>query len=236
MNLKERIQNAIRAELEPLGFRYLKSTSDFKLVIDSNTLVFLGYVADCFHRGQIDVNLYPAACYQDIENVQYKLAGYSTGKNGHLRLTCRLQWLMPEGESAYEDFIFRERDSIVDNEVKLQKLLWRIKNYAIPYMERLSHKDSAIVEMTELDRKDRISYEGVVPIMHCLWKHDKDAALAYLEEKRQRMLKWVKPYEWELLARFREGERFGERNPLHALNYEDFIDFVDRFKVWMNEQ
>ena len=236
MTLKEKITSAIQTELEPLGFRYLKSANDFKRIVDKNTTLYLGYLADCFHRDFIVINLYPAACFRDIEEIQYKLTGCTVARNGHLRLTCRLQWLMPEGESAYWDFRFQESDDEDTYNRKVEKLLWRIKTYALPYLERLTNKDSAIAEAINLDRNDCICFEGIASIMYCLWKHDKKAALDCLEEKRLRLLKLVKPEEWEILERFNNGERFGNKNPVQASIYMDYLDFVAKFKEWMKEQ
>ena len=72
--------------------------------------------------------------------------------------------------------------------------------------------------------------------MHCLWKHDKKAALDYLEEKRLRLLEWVEPWEWELMERFKNGERFGDKKPVGAMNYENYMDFVAKFREWLNHQ
>ena len=72
--------------------------------------------------------------------------------------------------------------------------------------------------------------------MYWVWKHDKQAALDYLEEKRLRLLKRVKTEEWELVERFKSGERFGEKNPFNALTYNEFMTFSTRFKEWVEEQ
>lgn len=236
MKLKEKIQIAIQAELEPLGFRYYKSRSVFERNVDRDTTVGMLYDADCFHQGFTDITLYPRASYRDIEEVLYRLINKTVAEDGHFGFVCRLQWLMPEGESANWDFNFRESDNEEIYNKKLEKLLWRMRTYALPYIERLSHKDSAIEEAAVLDRKDLIFSEGVVPIMYCVWEHDPKAALEYLEEKRLRLLGRVKPEEWELLDRFKSGERFGEKNPLHAFAYDNFIDFANRFEKWVEEQ
>ena len=236
MTLKEKIQIALQTELEPLGFRYVKSMRSFKRNVDENTTVKLVYDADCFHRGFTDVTLLSGAYYQDIEEVLYKLTNQTVAKNGHFGFVCRLQWLMPEGESANLDFCFGECDSEETYNKKLERLLWRMKAYALPYIERLSHKDSAIEEAAVLDRKDLIFSEGVIPIMYCVWKHDKKAALDYLEEKRLRLLERVKPEEWDYLERFKKGELLGEKRPLHAYACDKFLGFANRFEKWAEEQ
>ena len=58
----------------------------------------------------------------------------------------------------------------------------------------------------------------------------------YLEEKRLRLLKRVKTEEWGLVERFKNGERFGEKNPSNALTYDEFMTFASRFKEWVQEQ
>ncbi len=236
MILKERIQAAIQTELEPLGFHWLKSRTIFKRSVDRNTVVRILYDADCFHRGITDVTLCAGAEYRDIEGVLYMLTNESVRKRGHFGFVCRLQWLMPEEESANWDFCFMDTDDDTAFNKKLEKLLWRMKTYLLPYVEKLSDKDSAIVEAAKLDRRGLIFFEGVVPIMYCLWKHDKKAALDYLEEKRLRLLGWVEPWEWELLERYNNGERFGEHNPMSAAIYEKYMNFVSKFKEWLKEQ
>ena len=233
MTIKDKIRIAIQAELEPLGFRYYKSTNVFKHRIDNSTTVELVYDADCFHSGFTDVTLLSGTSYRDIEEVLYKMTNRTVAKDGHFRLVGRLQWLMPEGESANLDFSFRDNDDEDVNNKKLEKLLCRMNTYALPYIERLSHRDSAIEEAAVLDKKGLIFSEGVVPIMYCVWKRDKNAALEYLEEKRLRLLGRVKPEEWELLDRFKAGERFGEKNPLYAHAYEKYMDFANMFEKWV---
>ena len=71
--------------------------------------------------------------------------------------------------------------------------------------------------------------------MYYVWEHDKKAALDYLEEKRLRLLGKVKSEEWELLDRFKKGERFGKQNPFNALSYDEFMAFYRRFKDWVGD-
>lgn len=233
MKIIERIQLALQAELEPRGFRYLKSRTTFVKNVDKNTSLELVYDADCFHHGFTDITLLSGANYRDIEEILYELKNVTVAKPGGF--VCRLQWILPEGESANPDFSFRDNEGDEVFLQKLEKLIWRMKTYALPYIERLSHKDSAIDEAAILDRKGLIFQEGVVPVMYCVWKHDKKAALDYLEEKRLRLLKRVKPDEWELLERFKKGERFGEQTPYQAAIYDEFMTFANRFKAWVEE-
>lgn len=84
--------------------------------------------------------------------------------------------------------------------------------------------------------------------MHCLWKKDKKAALDYLEEKRLQLLGYVESWEWELLERYKNGERFGGveytknglrfgvNNPTHAAIYDEYLQFADQFKGWVENQ
>lgn len=234
MKITERIQLALQAELEPRGFRYLKSRTIFVKNVDKNTSLELVYDADCFHHGFTDITLLSGANYRDIEKALYDLNNVTVAKPG--AVICRLQWIMPEGESANLDFSFRDSDSEELFRQKIEKLIWRMKTYALPYIERLSHKDTAIDEIATLDKQGLIFQEGVVPVMFCVWKHDKKTALEYLEEKRLRLLKRVQPYEWELLERFKNGERFDEQNPYQAAVYDEFMTFANRFKEWVEEK
>lgn len=233
MKVTERIQLALQTELEPLGFRYLKSRTTFVKHIDKNTSVELVYDADCFHHGFTDITLLSGANYRDIEEILHELKNVTVARPG--AVVCRLQWILPEGESSNIDFNFHDNISEEVFRQKLEKLIWRMKTYALPYIERLSNKDSAIEETAILDKQGLIFQEGVVPVMYCAWKHDKKAALDYLEEKRSRLLKRVKPNEWNLLERFNNGEQFGDNNPYQAANYNVFMSFVNRFKEWVEE-
>ena len=73
MKLKDRIRQALQQELEPLGFRYLKSTGDFKRSINKETNVYVYYIPDCFDRGITHVTLLAGAEYRDIEDIIYNL-------------------------------------------------------------------------------------------------------------------------------------------------------------------
>lgn len=77
MKLKDRIRQALQQELEPLGFRYLKSTGDFKRSINKETNVYVYYVPDCFDRGITHVTLLAGAEYRDIEDIIYKQYDFS---------------------------------------------------------------------------------------------------------------------------------------------------------------
>lgn len=233
MKVTERIQLALQTELKPLGFRYLKSRTTFVKSVDNNTSVELVYDADCFHHGFTDITLLSGANYRDIEEVLYELNNVTVAKPG--AVVCRLQWILPERESSNLDFSFHDNNSEEVFRQKLEKLIWRVKTYALPYIEKLSHKDSAIEETAILDRQGLIFQEGIVPVMYCIWKHDKKAALGYLEEKRLRLFKRIRPDEWNLLERYNNGERFGDNNPYQAAIYNDFITFVNRFKEWVEE-
>lgn len=235
MKIKDKIRTAIQKEIEPLGFHYVKSARGFERIIDKNTIVKIVYDADCFHPGFTDITLLSAAYYLDIEEVLYKLTDMTVNEEGHLGIICRLQWLIPEEESANLDFCFRDSDNEETYYYKLHNLLWRMKTYTLEHINRLSQKDTAIKEAIWLDSKDLILAEGVVPVMYCIWKHDKKAALDYLEEKRLRLLGRVKPEEWELLERFKNGERFGKHNPLNANIYDEYMTFSARFKEWVEE-
>ena len=247
MKLKERIQLALQEELQPLGFRYIKTRTTFERNVDKNITAGLVYVADCFHHGFTDINLISLAEYHDIGEALYKLLNKTIAKDRHFGLIYQLPWLMPLKEKQFYimDSSFRDSDSEDIFNKKLEKLIYQMRKYSLPTIERMSHKDSAIEVAIELDRKDLIFQEGVVPVMYCIWKHDKKAALDYLEEKRLRLLKRVEPWEWDLVERYRKGERFGRAvpipngmqyrvgEPFNALSYDDFMGFVNKFNEWL---
>lgn len=259
MNYTEKIRLALQEELEPLGFRYLKTRSSFTKKLDKDTTLKFVYNPIRFRYGT-SVSILSGAEYRDIEEVVYKLSDYTVARYGHLDLSARLEWLMPKQRSWGRDFEFLERESDEINDEKLEKLMHRVRTFSLPYIERLSHKDTALEAATELEREGHIFTEGVVPVMHCLWRHDKKAALDYLEEKRLRLLANVEPWEWELLERFKNGEWFagveytkdivhtrgveiikesyhcGVNNPSHAAAYDDYMQFIPRFMDWMESQ
>ena len=69
MNIKERILETLKKELEPLGYRYIKSESEFKRNVSKDILVFLYYCASNYHRGYTTVTFYPNSRYWgSVEN------------------------------------------------------------------------------------------------------------------------------------------------------------------------
>jgi len=248
MTWKEKIIQTLRNELEPLGFRYLKSMTDFRLTVDKNTTLYLGLVVDRYWRGTTDISLVPSANYRDIEEVVYQLFDISVAKYGRCRIGSRVEWLMPKEQYMYGDLDFRDCNDEKSNNKKMDMLLYRLKTYALPFLERLSHRESALEETISLDRKWHLFQEGIVPVMYCLWKHDKKSALDYLEEKRLRLLEMVEPWEWDLLERFKNGERFGGveiiengiiyggNDPGHAYDYDVFLGHAKKIKEWINNQ
>ena len=235
MEIKERIIEAVRNEVSREGFIYVKSQCDFKRKINANTTLYLGFIVGGRQDEVINISLHPSAVYHDIEEALFAITPLYR-KQGHLSWGCRLQWILPEGESQPDDYIFRARDDEKSLERRLNVLLVKIRDYALPFLEKLCNSDDSIREIQKFDLQKLYYFEGVVPIMYCLWKHNKMAALNYMEEKRLRLLGWVEPWEWELVERFKRGERFGENNPFHALNYEEYLAFIDRFKAWIEGQ
>ena len=155
MKLKDRIRQALQQELEPLGFRYLKSTGDFKRSINKETNVYVYYVPDCFDRGITHVTLLAGAEYRDIEDIIYKLNNTTSAECGHFRFSCRLHWLMPKEEESeiLYDISFRNEDSEDKYREKIEKLLYWMNTYLLPYIEKLSHRESAIEATILLDRR-----------------------------------------------------------------------------------
>lgn len=237
MKNREKIALALQEELEPLGYRYFKTTGKFTRKVDKDTVISIVYAPDCFHRGLVDVDLLARAEYKDIEGVLYKLTDENVSIRGHFAFICRLEWLIPESEYTYHDFCFYNYDTEDVFDKKLRKLIWYVKIYMLPYMESLSHKDSALEKAIALDRKFLINFEYVIPIMYCVWKHDKKAALDYLEEKRQRRLALVEPGEWERLERLKNGENLRPVDePIQALMYEEYVKKSQKIKEWIWSQ
>lgn len=239
MKLKDRIRQALQQELEPLGFRYLKSTGDFKRSINKETNVYVYYIPDCFDRGITHVTLLAGAEYRDIEDIIYKLNNTTSAKCGHFKLSCRLHWLMPKEEESeiLYDISFRNEDSEDKCREKIEKLLYWMNTYLLPYIEKLSHRESAIEATLLLDRRFLINQEFVVPVMYCVWKHDKKAALDYLEEKRLGHLKYVKPGEWGTLERMKNGETIPPKDrPFYAIAYEEYVESAKKCREWIEAQ
>lgn len=237
MKIKERLQIELMNELEPLGFKHLKSKQVFKKVIDKNTTVFVLYEAASYHRGFTDVELSASGNYADVEEIIFNLNDIKPVKDQHFGLFSRMQRLMPEGESANWDFVFRDSDSEEVIKQKLQKIIWRMKTILLPYVDRLSHRDTAFEEAIALDKKFLIWYKCAIPVMYCVWKHDKKKAFEYLEQRRLQLLSFVKPWEWDRVDAFRNGERFSDgKYPTKALSYLDFMTVAEKFKKWADEQ
>ncbi len=252
MTWKEKIILALQEELEPLGFRHHKSRKKFERKIDSDIKVGMYYTVASYHRGFTDVELMAFADYRDLEEVIYQLNNLSATKYGHFGMIYNLRWLLSDEEKKKDpllmDLTFRDDDIEEINNRKMESLIFKIRKYMLPSIERMSERDSAIEVAIELDRRNLIFIEGVVPVMYCLWKHDKKAASDYLEEKRLRLLEDVEPWEWELLERYKNGERFGGvkqikngveygvNNPLNAYAYDEFWGRAKLIKEWINNQ
>lgn len=238
MKNRERILSALRSELEPLGYRYFKTTGKFTRKVDKDTVISIVYAPDCFHRGFTDVALLASGEYRDIEEVLYKLTGESVAMRGHFGFVCSLAWILPISVSeCHADFGFWDDDSEDEYSRKLNKLIERTKEYLLPYVESLSHKDSALEKAIALDGRSLIHFEYVIPIMYCVWMHDKKAALDYLEEKGQRLLGFVEPGEWERLERMKKGEQFMQNDkPFHAMYYERYVGNSIKIKEWIWSQ
>lgn len=154
MDIKERILNVLRNELEPFGYRYVKSESKFKRKVDKDTIVYLYYNAGRYHRGFTTVTFYINGDYRDLKKAMDDQCIIENTKYWHFHFGSRLQWLMPEG-STYSiwDLAFHDNETemVVDERLKIMALC--IRTYAIPFMERLSHRNSAIEEAIALDKR-----------------------------------------------------------------------------------
>lgn len=224
----------------------------FERKIDRDIKVGMSYIVASYHRGFTDVELLAHAEYRDLEETIYQLNNLIAAKSRHFGIVYNLQWLIADEEYKKDpllmDLAFRDRDSEETNQKKLERLIFKIRKYILPSIERMSKRDSAIEVAKELDKSNLLFIEGIVPVMYCLWKHDKKAALDYLEEKRLRKLQNVEPWEWELLERYKNGERFGGEkqikngiafggnNPHNAYAYDEFLGRAKLIKEWVENQ
>ena len=238
MDIKERILATLKKEFEPLGYRYLKSQSTFKRKVDKDTIVYLYYDASRYHRGFTTVAFYANGEYRDLRKELQDQCIIDV-RYWHFGFCSRLEWLMPKDRpSSPWDFVFRDDDTEEAVNQKLEEMAWCVRTYLIPFLERLSHRSSALEEAIALDQKFLLLGDMfLIPVMYCIWKHDKKAALDYLEEKRQRKLVLVEPGEWVRLERMKNGETFTqEEYPAYALLYEEYVEKSQKIKEWIWSQ
>ena len=234
---KERILLALRGELEPLGFRYLKSKKEFRKKANKDICVCINYNAGCYHRGFIDVMISVCAKYADIDRAIREIKDLEPIDYGSFSLRCRLQHLLPGGDAGNPEYYFQDTDSEEVNTQILTLLLFQARTYLIPYTEKLSYTGGALEVAIELDQEGMVHPRCAVPMMYCIWRHDKKAALDYLEEIRQRMYNLVTPQEWALMERMKNGEEVPRSNkPFNAIFYEEFLESAEKFKEWMERQ
>ncbi len=237
MNIKEKVLTILKKELEPFGYRYLKSKSKFKRKVGKDIIVSLYYNASCSYRGHTTITFYARGIYLDLKkelqnqcliDVEYWYFGFCS----------RLQWLMPEGKfSSPWDLVFCDDDTEELVNEKLEEMAWCVRTYLIPFLERLSHRSSALEEAIAFDRSFLVTNAYLVPVMYCIWKHDKKAALDYLEEAGKRRLSLVEPGEWSRLERMKNGETLTqEEYPAYALLYEEYVEESQKIKEWIWSQ
>ena len=237
MNIKERILLSLQKEVEPLNYRYTKSQNAFKLLSSKEIGVYLRCRIASYYRGITYVNL---GAYTEFRDIKKSLKNQSTIEKleyWHLGISCRLQWMRPEVPGTPWDFVFCDDDTEEIVNQKLEQIISCTRTYLIPYLERLSHKDSALEETISLDQRFLVADDYLIPIMYCIWKHDKKAALDYLENKGLRLLALVEPEEWEKLNRMKKGETImPNERPMHALVYEDYIEGAKKIREWIESQ
>ena len=237
MDIKERILETLKKELEPLGYRYIKSESKFKRNVSKDILVYLYYCASNYHRGYTTVTFYPNSRYWDIRrelqnqsiiDIKYWTFGFS----------CRLQWMRPDAPWTPWDFVFCVDDTEEIVSEKLKEMAWCVRTYLIPYLERVSHRSSALEEAIALNRRFLLQNEYLIPVMSCVWKHDKKAAMDYLKDRGEQIRELAKPEEWEFLARMKKGETLmPDEHPMHALSYDRYINNEARkAREWIESQ
>lgn len=237
MDIKERILATLKKEFEPFGYRYIKSESEFKRKVDKDTIVYLYYDASRYHRGFTTVAFYANGEYRDLRKELQDQCIIDV-RYWHFGFCSRLEWLMPKDRpSSPWDFVFRDDDTEEAVNQKLEEMAWCVRTYLIPFLERLSHRSSALEEAIALDRRFLVTNDYLVPIMFCIWKHDKKAALDYLEEVGKRLLSLVEPGEWVRLERMKNGETFTQDDtPLNAMVYEEYIEGAQKVREWIESR
>lgn len=237
--LKGQLIDSLNEKLAPLGFTFYKSKSYFKKCINLSTTIYFNLIINSHFRS-FNINIFVGANYRDIENALMELNVRTRPlQRGELLIGSLLHFLFPYRDFPLMDYDFSCLDSDAVNKEKRQKIMRWVEMYALPYFNILCTPDLMIEDQIKRDKGGGIynqDNENIVPVMYWVWKHDKQAALDYLEEKRLRLLKRVKTEEWELVERFKSGERFGEKNPFNALTYNEFMTFSTRFKEWVEEQ
>ena len=236
MDIKERILETLKKELEPLGYRYIKSESKFKRNVSKDILVYLYYCASNYHRGYTTVTFYPNSRYWDIRR-ELQNQSIIDIKYWYFGFCCRLQWMRPDAPWTLWDFVFCVDDTEEIVSEKLKEMALCVRTYLIPYLERVSHRSSAFEEAIALDRSFMLSNQYLIPVMYCIWKHDKKSALDYLENRGLRLLALVEPEEWEWLERKKKGETLLKNEyPASALGYEDYIEGARKVREWIESQ
>lgn len=235
--IENKLIDSINGVLEPMGFKYYKSRNRYKKTVDNNTTLFFNLVFNR-HMYSFNINIFVEARYQDLEKGWMDLnSNFKPYKKGDLGIGSLLHFLFPDNAFPFMEYNFSYNDDETINCGKINKITRWVEEYAIPYYDVLCNPELNIADQIRRDKQGLLyNYENIVPVMYCVWKHDKKAALDYLEEKRLRLLGRVKSEEWELLERFKNGERFGKQNPFNALSYDEFITFEKRFKEWVGKR
>ena len=167
---KERILLALLSELEPLGFHYLKSKGEFRKKSKQRHI--------CLYRLQRKLLSSWLHWYHDIDRAIREIKDLEPLDYGPFGLRSRLQDLLPGGGAANPEYCFSDTDSEEIFKQKLWTLLFHIKMYMIPHIEKLSHPDGAIETAIELDKNGIVHPRCAVSIMYCVWRHDKKTHLS----------------------------------------------------------
>lgn len=235
MNIKEQIIDVLQKELEPWRYRYIRSANEFKRKINKDISVYLQCDASRRIRGFTTVVLNARAEFPNIEKTLHSQNTINNIEYWHFNIFNRLKWMMPEDlSSPLWDFVFRDDDTEEVVNERLERMAWCIRIYIIPYLEKLSHRSSALEEAIALDQRFLLGDRFLVPVMYCVWKHDKKAALDYIEEKRLWELSFVEPGEWDRLEKMKRGETLTPKErPTHALLYEEYVEESKKIKEWI---
>ncbi len=238
MNIRERILETLKKEVEPLNYRYTKSQNAFKLLSSKEIGVYLSCHIASYYRGITYVNLDAYIEFRDIKKSLKSQSIIEKLEYWHFCISCRLQWMRPDAPWTPWDFVFCVDDTEEIVSEKLKEMAWCVRTYLIPYLERVSHRSSALEEAIALNRRFLLQNEYLIPVMYCVWKHDKKAAMDYLKDRGEQIRELAKPEEWEFLARMKKGETLmPDEHPMHALSYDRYINNEARkAREWIESQ
>ena len=146
-----------------------------------------------------------------------------------------LHWIVPEKEFSWPDLRFDLYENSKKFNRKMNKLILQIKSYGIPFLQKMETSDGAIEETAALDKQGLIFWNGVIPLMYYVWKHDINSAMRYIEEKKVGFYNRISDEEW---AAYKQFVIDGRRCDLifKPANYYKYLEFSSRFKNYVEEE